>query len=122
MDNTNIGQTAPEELTLDFIAGLIAGEGAFMWIKQNGTELAVFQLKMHADERPLFEMIKSRLSLTEKIHEYTHQNRHYVLLLVRKRQSIINKIIPAFDGRLHGLKKLQYTKWREKFANIHNIL
>ena len=32
--------------SLDFIAGLIAGEGAFMWIKQNNTEIPVFQLKM----------------------------------------------------------------------------
>ncbi len=102
-------------ISLDFIAGLIAGEGAFMWIKQNGQETPVFQLKMHADERSLFELIKNKLGLKEKIYEYTHQNRHYVLLLVRKRKVIEEIIIPVFDQRLFGLKKIQFEEWRDKF-------
>ena len=102
-------------LSLDFIAGLIAGEGAFMWIKQNNTEVAVFQLKMHALEKPLFELIKETLGLKEKIHQYLHQNRHYVLLLVRKRSVVEEIIIPTFEGRLFGLKKIQFEDWKNKF-------
>lgn len=104
------------EMTLDFIAGLIAGEGSFMWIKQNGGEIPVFQLKMHADERPLFEQIKARLGLKEKIYEYTHQNRHYVLLLIRKRFSLTNIIIPTFENRLFGLKRIQFNNWCSKIV------
>lgn len=104
-----------KNLSLDFIAGLIAGEGAFMWIKQNGNEVAVFQLKMHADEKPLFQLIKLRLGLKEKIYEYTHQNRHYVLLLIRKRRVIEDIIIPTFDQRLFGLKRDQFEVWKNKY-------
>lgn len=102
-------------ISIDFIAGLIAGAGAFMWIKQSGQETPVFQLKMHADEKQLFELIKEKLGLKEKIYEYTHQDRHYVLLLVRKRSVIEKIIIPTFDQRLFGLKKLQFELWRDKF-------
>lgn len=101
--------------SLDFIAGLIDGEGAFMWTKQNGTETPVFQLKMHAREHALFDMIKVKLGLKENIHEYTHQGRHYVLLLIRKRATIENTIIPTFDGRLFGYKKILFEEWKKKF-------
>lgn len=102
-------------LSLDFIAGLVAGEGSFMWIKQGGSEIPVFQLKMHALERPLFEMVKETLGLKEKIYEYNHQNRHYVVILVRKRTSIEDTIIPSFENRLYGLKKIQFDEWKNKF-------
>ena len=101
--------------SLDFIAGLIVGEGSFMWIKQNGTEIPVFQLKMHATERPLFDLLKTKMGLKEKIYEYTHQERHYVLLLIRKRSVIENIIIPVFDGRLFGNKKIQFENWKNKY-------
>src|SRR3989338_4746548 len=117
--------TDSDSLSLDFIAGLIAGEGTFMWINQNGQEVPFFQLKMHADKNPLFELIKKRLGLKEKVHEYTHQNRHYVLLLVRKRSVIENVIIPLFEGRLFGTKKGQFERWRDiyfqkKLSFIYN--
>ena len=105
-------------LSEDFIAGLVAGEGSFMWIKQNGTEIPVFQLKMHANERPLFEMIKSKIGLKEKIQEYNHQGRNYVLLLVRKRLVIEQIIIPFFDNRLFGLKKEQFVVWKTHFFEL----
>ncbi|MFH2136536.1 MAG: LAGLIDADG family homing endonuclease [Patescibacteria group bacterium] len=96
-------------LSLDFIAGLIAGEGSFMWIKQNNQEVPVFQLKMHASDKELVEMVRDGLNLNETIHIYNHQNRHYVLLLVRKRKTINEKIIPLLDGRLFGMKKNQFN-------------
>lgn len=40
------GLIEPTNLSLDFIAGLIAGEGSFMWINQNNNTIPVFQLKM----------------------------------------------------------------------------
>ena len=104
--------TAQSELpSLDFIAGLIAAEGIFMQIKQKNQTIHVFQLKMHTVEYELLEQIKQRLGLKEKIHRYSHQNREYVLLLVRKRASIENSIIPVFTGRLFGKKKQQFDLW-----------
>ena len=103
-------------LSLDFIAGLIVGEGSFMWIKQNGREIPVFQLKMHVRDKELVEMVRHGLGLNEAIYDYDHQNRHYVLLLVRKRKTIIEKIIPLLDGRLFGYKKIQFEEWKRKFA------
>lgn len=103
--------------SLDFIAGLIAGEGSFMIINQNNNRVHVFQLKMHADERQLFDQIKIKLGLLDPIYEYAHQNRHYVMLLIRKRETIIRKIIPTFDDRLFGLKRAQYENWRKSFCS-----
>lgn len=102
-------------LSLDFIAGLIAGEGSFMWIKQNSREIPVFQLKMHVRDKELLEMVRDGLDLSESIHEYLHQNRHYAMLLVRKRKSITEKIIPLLSGRLFGFKKIQFEEWGKKF-------
>lgn len=98
--------------SLDFIAGLIVGEGCFTKFTQNGRVGHSFQLKMHAKEMPLFTQIKEKLGLREKIHEYTHQKRHYVLLQVRSNETLVKKIIPAFDGRLFGYKELQFEAWR----------
>jgi len=78
-------------LSLDFIAGLICGKGPFMWIKQNNTEIPVFQLKMHYKDKNLIEMVRDSLDLSETVHEYTHQNRHYALLLVRKKEIWLKK-------------------------------
>lgn len=106
----------PKELpSLDFIAGLIVREGSFLWVNQNDRSQPVFQIKMHANERPLFELIKAKLQLKEKIHEYTHQKRHYVVLMVRKRSVIEEKIIPVFTGRLYGIKAAQFYLWKERY-------
>lgn len=99
--------------SLDFIAGVISIEGAFMWIKQNEKVIPVFQLKMRADEQKLFELIKSKLKLKETVYQYNHQNRHYVLMLIRSRASLSNIIIPLLDKRLRGSKKAQFETWKE---------
>ncbi|MFA5061612.1 MAG: LAGLIDADG family homing endonuclease [Patescibacteria group bacterium] len=104
--------------SLDFIAGVIAIEGAFMWIKQNKKSIPVFQLKMRADEQKLFELIKSKLRLKEVVYQYNHQNRHYVLMLIRSRASITSVIIPLLDKRLYGTKKAKFEAWRDKMLSI----
>lgn len=104
-------------LSLDFITGLIAGEGSFMWIKQSKREVPVFQLKMHALDKELVEMVRDGLDLDEPVYEYNHQKRHYVLLLVRKRKTIAEKIIPLLNGHLFGLKKIQFNDWKKKFED-----
>ncbi len=101
--------------SLDFIAGLVNKCGVFMWVKQKNTEIPVFQIKLEAEELPLLEMIKSKLELKEKIYQYTQKGKPYVLLLVRKRSAIQTVLIPTFDGRFWGKKKIQFEEWKNKF-------
>jgi len=101
--------------SLDFIAGLVTGEGSFLWVKQNGREVPVFAIKMHASERLLLAQVLLKLELKEKLHEYTHNERHYVTFLVRKRRVLEEKVIPVFKDRLFGKKKAQFYLWFEKY-------
>lgn len=105
------------QLSLDFIAGLITGEGSFRVIHQNKGKQKVFlfQLRLHYDDRKLVFAVKNSLGLKEPVYEYKHQNRHSALLLVRRRETIEKIIIPAFNGRLFGLKKIQFEKWKKQF-------
>jgi len=104
------------ELTLDFIAGLITGNGSFLWILQNNTqEVPVFQLKMPTEDLYILEAIKAKLGFKEKIHEYEHQGRRYVILLIRKRSTIENRLIPALEERLWGIKKEHFNAWKRRF-------
>lgn len=101
--------------SLDFIAGLVNKCGVFMWVKQKGSEIPVFQIKMEAEELPLLQMIKFKLGLKEKIYQYLQKDKPYVLLLVRRRSVIQNILIPTFDGRFLGRKKIQFEDWKNKF-------
>lgn len=111
MDNQNHSPLP----SLDFIAGLINTGATFMWVKQKETEAPVFQIKMHISEKLLLEMTKEVLGLKETIHEYNYGSRNYALILVRKRSVIETVIIPTFDGRLFGSKRIQFEAWKKKY-------
>lgn len=96
-------------LSLNFIAGLVCGEGSFMWIKQNSRKIPVFQLKMHIRGNELVEAKRDSLGLSEPVHEYRHQNRHYALLLVRRKKQSDRKNYPPFGDKLFGFKKINLT-------------
>lgn len=109
-----------KQLSLDFIAGLIAGEGCFTWsYDKNEQKITIFQLKMRSNDKNLVFAVRNSLGLKAPIYEYNYQDkkkvsliRHYVVLKVGNRKDIKEKIIPAFEGRLYGLKKtaIQYMK------------
>ena len=101
--------------SIDFIAGLVNRSGNFLWVKQKNQEVPVFQIKMELSEIELLEIIKEKLGLKEVIHQYTHQKRSYGLLLVRRRATIETIIIPIFDQRLFGSKKVQFEEWKTKY-------
>ncbi len=101
--------------SLDFIAGLISTGATFMWVKQKESTVPVFQLKTHIRQRELLELIKAKLGLKETIYEYSYSSRQYLLLLVRRRSTIENTIIPTFDGRLFGAKRTQFEAWKTKY-------
>jgi len=117
--------TNTKKLSLDFIAGLIAGEGYFGWAKQGKKQqkVAVFQIRMHYNDKNLVFAVKNTLGLKEPVYEYHHQDkknkslwRHYVKLIIRRREVIKKIIIPAFDGRLYGLKEEQFNQWKTEFS------
>ncbi len=106
-----------KQLSLDFIAGLITSQGYFNWINQNKgcQKVPVFQLKMSVDNKNLIFAVRNTLRLKEPIYEYKQKKSQFVLLLVRKKESIKKIIIPAFDNRLQGRKQKQFDQWKEKF-------
>jgi len=99
----------------NFIAGLLTSTGSFLWVKQKNSEVPVFQLKMQSGDQALLELIKAKLEIKEVIHQYSHQNRNYSLLLIRSRRTIETKLIPIFDGRLFGQKQVQFDLWKKKY-------
>jgi|GEM_PF-1257603 len=116
--------TNTKKLSLDFIAGLVTGGGYFGWVNYNTTnqKMAVFQLRMRYNDKNLIFSVKNTLGLKESVYEYNYQDqkkpslwRHQVLLLVRRREVIKKIIIPAFDGRLCGLKEKQFNEWKNEF-------
>lgn len=108
-------QSKPDMLNLDFIAGLIVGEGTFYWTKAPQGKIPAFALRMHIRDKELVVAVRDSLGLKERIYEYTHNNRHYVFLLVRNIGSLKNVVIPLIYPRLAGYKKQQFIEWFDKF-------
>ena len=108
----------PELLSLDFIAGLIVGEGTFYWttVKKTNKKIPVFALRMHIRDFELLTNVKYSLGVQEKVYEYQHGGRHYSFLILRSYASI-RKIIKDIYPRLTGYKKLQFLKWFKGFKD-----
>ncbi len=114
-----------KQLSLDFIAGLITNAGYFGWTSQNKgkQKVAIFQLQMPYENKDLVLAVRNTLGLKEPVYEYNYQDkknpllwRHQVKLLVRRREVIKKIIIPAFEGRLSGLKEKQFNQWKKEFS------
>lgn len=110
------------KLTNDFIIGLIVGEGTFTFtttgnkIFEEAKKIPAFQLRMHARDKALVAAVRDALKLKDnKIYEYTHNKRHYAMLIVRNIGDIKNIIIPFFYKNLKGYKKDQFNQWLEDF-------
>lgn len=104
-----------EKLPLEFIAGLVVGEGTFCWTKSPRGKLPTFALRMHARDKELVEAARDSLGLREKVYEYTHGGRHYATLIVRNIGSLKNNIIPLLYPRLVGYKRQQFLEWFQGF-------
>ena len=107
------------ELSLDFIAVLIVGEGTCYWTKiAYGYKRPVFALRMHVRDFDLVANVRDSLGVTrEKVYEYTHNNRHYAFLIVRDIDDIKDIIIPSLWPRLTGYKKEQFKEWFHIFGS-----
>lgn len=105
-----------ETLGLDFIAGLIVGEGTFYWTRTPEGKLPAFGLRMHVRDKWLVTAVRDTLGLKHRVYEYAHNKRHYVFLLVREIGPLKNTVIPLIYPRLLGYKRLQFLEW---FKNFH---
>jgi len=104
-----------ETLDPEFIAGLIVGEGTFYWTTCPLGKIPAFALRMHVRDKELVSKVRDALGLRNKVYEYTHNNRHYVFLIVREIGALKNNIISAFYPRLKGYKRLQFLEWFHGF-------
>lgn len=117
--------TNTKKLSLEFIAGLITAMGSFTRVSQGkrGQKVAIFQVQAHYNDKNVIFAIRDTLGLKEPVYEYKYQDqkkpplkRHYVKLLIRRREVIKKIIIPAFEGRLYGLKEKQFNQWKKEFS------
>ncbi|MBI3627571.1 MAG: hypothetical protein HY220_02385 [Candidatus Sungbacteria bacterium] len=115
---TEIGVTR-ETLSLDFVAGLVVGEGTFYWtMAGDGYKRPVFCLKMPIRDYNLVMDVRDSLGLTsEKVYEYHHGGRHYAMLIVRNIGSLKNIVIPLLWPKLSGYKKRQFQWWFKQFKS-----
>ena len=120
-----VSQPIKKELpSLDYIAGIISCHGNFGWTKKDNKTSPFFQIKIHASELPLLKLIKAKLGLSEKIHQYDHQDRKYVILTVHRKNTLHNTIIPALEFRMFNMKQKQFEKWKTQFYRlwIHKLI
>lgn len=107
-----------KNLSLEFIAGLIVGEGCFTQYKQkNGSgRVFVFALKMHWRDEELIKNVRNSLGLYCNIYKYhCKDDRKIAGFHITDKSQLEDIVIPAFDGRLSGYKKIQFDKWKKEF-------
>ncbi len=98
-------------LTLEFIAGFVNAQGSFIEYTRNGHIYHAFQIKSSVDNSSLLNQIASTLDLHNRVYAYNKGDRGYSLLIVRDRESILNKIIPALKNRLVGPRSDAFENW-----------
>ena len=124
-------------LPLDYIAGLIEGEGSFSFCSipqwkclNNGCEVRVkipaFQIRMHERDEDLIRALRNTLGLDNIVYNYPptktkrfikpYKSGRLAVLIVRDTAALRN-IIPLFYKRLYGYKRKQFFEWLEKMGN-----
>jgi hypothetical protein len=101
-------------LTQEFICGYISALGSFLEYKRNFNTYFAFQLKTTLSNKSLLDQITATIGLNNKVYCYTGAVQSYSLLIVRDRQSLIEKIIPLLTDHLIGEKELAFNIWKAK--------
>jgi len=104
-------------LSNDFVAGYICARGTFMNIKVRDKHYPVFQIKTGIDNFDTLLEIAVSIGALSAVHKYDHGTQKYALLLIRDRETLLNKLIPILDNRLIGSKANLYNSWKEKLFN-----
>ena len=112
-----------ERISDEYIRGLIEGEGHFgSDLRSNGIRIPCFVLKMHARDKELIEGVRDYFRISNRVYEYTHQERHYAMLIIRDIPTLKNKIVPLFNNKLLGFKGTQFSWWLGKFPYLSSAL
>lgn len=111
-------------ITLEYIRGLIEGEGSFTFSTQYSIKRKVpaFEIRMHVRDKDLLEQMRDFLGLKNKIYVYHYQKPSMprgpqAMLIVREFGQLKNIIIPLCYGRLKGNKGIQFNDWLEKIGS-----
>lgn len=102
-----------EKINRDFVLGVASVCATFFHISSARTEQFGMQIKLPASEIRLLERIRDVIGLKNKI--YKIKNNSTVILIVRSRRSIEQKIFSFFDDGLAGNKLEQYEKWKQAY-------
>jgi hypothetical protein len=119
-----------ENLTYEYIRGLIDGEGCFTFHtvpnKEGGAtkkvKIPAFVLIMHERDTELITAIRDFLSIDKDLYHYGPQRKDgynrggTVRLLVRDLGTLKNVIIPLFYNNLIGYKGRQFGAWLDKIG------
>jgi LAGLIDADG endonuclease len=101
-------------LSNDFLVGFISAQGSFMNIKVRDRRYPVFQIKSCANNYGLLLKIANSLEALNCIYTYNHGKQQYSLLLIRDRNTLLNKLIPLLDDAIQGEKQIKYLAWKKE--------
>ena len=122
-----------QEISYEYIRGLIDGEGSFTFCTTPGLlrvgdkvfkqRIPAFILSMNSRDKDLIASIRNRLGLKNKVYTYRSTplhafNKSYIrgsksVLIVRDFPSLKNVIVPLFYEKLRGYKGIQFKAWLE---------
>lgn len=112
-----------ENISEDYIRGLIEGEGHFGLDKrQVGNDLPVFVLKMHVRDKELIEAVCDYLDIPHRVYEYNIDGRHFAMLIIRDVSTLKNKIVPLCRDKLFGHKGTQFAWWLDRFPFLRGFV
>jgi LAGLIDADG endonuclease len=100
-------------LTQEFIAGFISASGTFLKTKKNYNLSFALQIKSSIGNKSLLDQIASTLGVNNRVYIYNGKSQKYSLLIIRDRQSLMDKIIPFLDNRLFGDKNEVFNEWKK---------
>jgi LAGLIDADG endonuclease len=104
-------------LTDDFLAGYISAQGSFMNIRVRNTRYPAFQIKSSIANYGLLLKISNSLGALNCVYLYTHGKQKYSLLLIRDRNTLLEKLIPLLDPRIEGYNKEKFMLWKDELLN-----
>jgi len=103
-------------LPQEFIAGYVSAYGSFLEYKRNFNTYFAFQIKTTIANKSLLDQIAATIGIDNRVYCYMHQNQSYSLLIVRDRNTILEKIIPFLDGHLFGEKEIVFNAWKNRIT------
>ncbi len=122
-----------QELSYEYIRGLIEGEGCFTFYpggkRKNGSKYKIptFVIAMNERDRELLLMIKRTLRLRNPIYTRQQSSKDgykrggVSVLVIREFDQLKNIIIPLFYKKLKGYKGIQFMEWLEKIGSDSDI-